>query len=67
MYVEWDGDTVSMMLDEEEVTIYFFITNIGSSELPYMEPFPEISTESNIAESVSAIRYYCAGPGCLHR
>ena len=54
-----------MMLDNEEVTIYFFVTSIGASELAYVEPFLDMSTESYIAGNVHALRYYGAVPKVL--
>lgn len=65
MYIDWSSDTVTVILDNEEVTIYFFVTSIGASELAYVEPFLDMSTESYIAGNVHALRYYGAVPKVL--
>lgn len=64
MYVDWAGDTVTIPhLDEgDNVTIYFFVTSVGASQYPYVEPFRTMRIQSYIDGHCNAFEYYGAIP-----
>jgi hypothetical protein len=60
MYIDWAGDTITCQFDDEDkpVTIYFFVTSLGASELPYVEPFKGQSVSEYCQGVVDALDYY---------
>lgn len=60
MYVDWAGDTITCHFqgDAEPTKIYFFVTSLGASELPYVEPFSSMELENYVAGTVNALKYY---------
>lgn len=60
MYIDWAGDTLKIQFagEDKPSTVYFFVTTLGASEMPFIEPFPDMKTKSYIAGHIDALRYY---------
>lgn len=60
MYLDWAGDTITCRFGKSDkpVTVYFFVTSLGASELPYVEPFLSMDAQHYAEATIHALGFY---------
>jgi transposase len=64
IYIDWAGDTLQTVFtgDEKPSTIYFFVTTLGISQMPYVEAFTDMKTPNYILGHINAMKWYGGVP-----
>lgn len=60
IYLDWAGDTIECIFEgiNKPVTVYFFVTSLGASELPYVEPMISMDAMHYASAFIHALDYY---------
>jgi len=64
MYVDWAGRKLNFQFDGDSKTteMHFFVSTIGASQLPYVEPTLDEKQETMIQCHINAMHYYGGVP-----
>ena len=64
IYIDWVGDTLKITFigDSEPTVLYFFVTTLGISQMPYIEAFTDMKEASYIKGHINAMNWYGGVP-----
>ena len=62
MYVDWAGRKMRFPFDGYQTEVHFFLTTLGASQYPYVEPTTDETQETLAQCHANALRYYGGVP-----
>lgn len=67
MYVDWAGRKLTFLFDGDPkpAEVHFFVSSLGASQFPYVEPTLDEKQETMIQCHINALRYYGGVPKYL--